>query len=225
MKAWSYEERAFTAEYSAKMLEYHTYQRTDFPTYHGTPVPPEQLRGNIILPSQSATRRSGTAPVPHGPRLVCTSRRPYPFPVIRSLFHHLQPALQAEQPDFYLSRAANQRGALYIFVGATALQYLIDYQAKGYVYGCDGRLSKPNYLREDLEEYFGVAMNWFDCGQVDAFDLPPELLVIDDREREVAWDFIKAYKASFEPADCVAQQLEIELLSCSDYIAAAQKGL
>jgi len=126
-------------------------------------------------------------------------------------------------PDFYLSRAVNRRGESHVFVGATALQLLIDNKAKGYVYGCDGRYSKPNPLREDIEEFRGPPMRWFICGQVDTLELPPDLYVLNDRLPGNAWEFIAAYKASSEAPHHLAQSFTEGIVTFEDFANGVQE--
>jgi hypothetical protein len=167
MRDWScdYQYRDFDSFHAT------TQKHTPKPTYHGTPIAPDKLRGHEILPMQSIRRPSGGDLVEHGPKAVCTSKLPAPFPSIRALFHDQQPAFNNAPPDFYLARAASRRNESHVFVGALALQQLADSQATGYVYGCDGRWSKPYPDRTDLAEYRALrAITWYSCAAVGVAD-------------------------------------------------------
>jgi len=189
------------------------------PTYHGTPIAPDQLRGHEILPAQSIRRPSGGDPIEHGPRAVCTSKLPEPFPSIRALFHDQQPAFNNTPPDFYLARAANRHNESYVFVGALALRQLADSQATGYVYGCDGRWSKPCLDRADLAEYRTLhAIVWHTCAAVGVADLPHDLRVIDESS-DKSWEFIKEYKAGVISPEQTARQMGgVAIVACDDYL-------
>lgn len=215
MRDWgcNYRYRDFEAFHAA------TQRHTPEPTYHGTPIAPDKLRGHEILPTQSMSRPSGGNLIEHGPRAVCTSKLPAPFPSIRALFHDRQPAFNNAPPDFYLTRAVNYRNESHVFVGALALRQLVDSQATGYVYGCDGRWSKPYLDRADLAEYRALnAIIWHLCAVVEVTDLPYDLQVIDEGS-DRAWEFIKEYKAGVTHPEQTARRMGgIAIMKCGDYL-------
>lgn len=204
---------------SVEAFHAYTQKRAPMPTYHGTPIAPDELRGHEILPTQSISRPSGGDPVEHGPKAVCTSKLPAPFPSIRALFHNQQPAFNDALPDFYLARAANRRGESRVFVGALALRILADSQATGYVYGCDGRWSLPYPDRVDLAEYRALqAIVWHTCAAVGVDDLPHDLFVIDEGF-DRSWEFIKEYKAGVASPEQTARQMgNVAITTCGGYL-------